>query len=1100
MKIDKKITFLIGDSGCGKSTHIINEIKNDTENHIRSFLIVPEQQTILSEREIASLLPPTAQRYCEVLSFTRLADKIFREHGGLRCSALSKSDRSLVMYRAICESRDILKEYKIKKGREHSCVALFLEAVNELKSYSVSRGDLEKATQDIENKRLKGRLEDVLNVWAVYERLLGEAYSDPVENILRLSRKLENLDYFKDCNIYIDSFYGFTKSQLDIIYHMMRQGGNVTIALDMPPMASVDSMQYAKIADAKGKLISIAKKAKIPKENIKFTSFDTDYKHKNEAIKYLFDNAWNFAATPLSDYSDVELVEAFDEFEECEYVAAKIKALITSSDEARYKDIAIIMRDANTYKGVIDYALKKFDIPYFFSSSVDVMSMPAVKMIFCALSAISGYRREDILSYIKCGYTDICEDELNDLESYIYRWNIYGRRFTDDDYWTGNPDGYLQKFSDEQRKTHERVLSARKKVLEKLEPLEAVFAKNETTKAVCAAVFSFLTAHNVMEQIQAEIIKVSRQEAYELSQVWNTLIEALDSLVTICSDSVLKPEDFSTVLRYALCERELSSIPTNEDVVFIGNADTMRAKNIKHAFILGVNEGVFPADVEDTGFFTDIDKTTLETCGIDLSSKSDMRADDELFNFKNAIGAPSSSLCVSCLKTNMDGKALQPSLAFIRLKSLLNIEEATKANTLKAIDKIYTRESALEYLTQASTAVGQAARRYFGIDKVVIGDFANDDNQVNEDFAKDYFGKFISLSKTTIESFASCHFKYYCSYVLGLKSSDRIYFKSNDVGVLNHYVIEKFFTLCKNQDFDASRLTLDDIQKMVVEIIDSYVASICSSAKVSKKLERLFSKLKKNLTLYLKNLIDEFAQSDFVPEYFELPLVGDGKSAPYSLKFKVGENATISLNGAVDRVDIYRKGDKTYVRIVDYKSGSQGASLEFLSKGFGLQMFIYLFTICKLGNCEFKNNLLNGTNEIIPAGIMYFPMNMSKKPIQRDVNIEGGELDAIEGLAINDKIARTGFFLDDVEIIALQDKDMNGRFLPDYKKNKGNYISLSKFDEIYDTLVTTVNQVGCELLSGAASANPIKVGKSSPCKYCEHKLICRSRRRIKDEY
>jgi len=41
-----------------------------------------------------------------------------------------------------------------------------------------------------------------------------------------------------------------------------------------------------------------------------------------------------------------------------------------------------------------------------------------VKMVFCALRAITSYRYEDVISYIKCGYTDLTEDELNELESY----------------------------------------------------------------------------------------------------------------------------------------------------------------------------------------------------------------------------------------------------------------------------------------------------------------------------------------------------------------------------------------------------------------------------------------------------------------------------------------------------------------------------------------------------------------------------------------------------------------------------------------------------------------------------------------------------------
>ena len=127
---------------------------------------------------------------------------------------------------------------------------------------------------------------------------------------------------------------------------------------------------------------------------------------------------------------------------------------------------------------------------------------------------------------------------------------------------------------------------------------------------------------------------------------------------------------------------------------------------------------------------------------------------------------------------------------------------------------------------------------------------------------------------------------------------------------------------------------------------------------------------------------------------------------------------------------------------------------------------------------------------------MYFPMNMGKKTIRHDIDIESGEVDKIESLAINEKITRTGFFLDDVEIIASQDK--SGKYLP--KKKSDNYLTLEEFENVYNTLVKTIDQIGVELLSGTAVAEPVKVGKSSPCKYCEHEVFCRSRRRMKDEH
>ena len=1081
------ISILLGDSGHGKSTFILDMLREDAKNHTRSLLIVPEQQTVDSEKAIATLLPPSAQLYCEAINFTRLANKVFREHGGLRYNYVTKSGRSLLMYQAICECRDSFTEYKIKKGRESGYVKMFLDVIGELKTYSVSTESIENAIQGLENQHLASRLTDVLLVWRVYESLLSESFSDSYDDMLLLEKKLSEIDYFKDANVYIDSFYSFTKSQLNIIYHIINQAKNVTIALDCPKDAEKSSMQYAKIAASKDKLLSMCKRLK---KDFTIVPFDTDYKHKSEEIKYLSQNVWTFNAPSIDKSDKVTLALAGDEFEECEYVASQIKKLILNGE--RYSSIAVIMRNSDTYRGIIDYAFDKYEIPYFFSSSVDIMSMPLIKMIFSALNAISAYRAEDVISYIKCGYTDITEDELAELESYLFRWNIYGKKFLNDDYFASNPDGYTQGFSESQAKRLSLVLDARKKVLDKLSILENAFIKKQTVLGCANAVFEFLEAHSVRAQIEKEIDSaISRKDAYELSQIWNILLKSLDNLAHICGEIQASSEDFTTLLRYSLDGNKLGSIPVGEDTVIIGDAPTIRTNGIKHAFVLGVNEGVFPAEIAEDRFFSDTDKITLETVGIDLSSKSDERADDELLYFKNAISCPSDTLTVSCLKTNLKGKALQPSIAFIRLNSLLGENyKPVDASFIPAIDKIYTKSVAAEYLSHENTPVGIASSELL-CTTVKSADFSNENARV--DSAPELLGSFISLSKSSIESFAYCKFKYYCSYVLRLKSSKKISFASNDVGTLNHLVIEKFFALARDEKIDASALSDEDIEKIVDDIIKSYALSVCGSSSTSNKLTYLFNKLKKSLIIYLKDLISEFGQSEFKPEYFELSLIGDGKSAPVSLKFKVGENATISLNGTVDRVDIFRKDNKTYVRIVDYKSGSEKISLEHLSRGFGMQLFIYLFTICKLRDCEFRSKLLSGTEEIIPAGLAYFPMNMDKRKIESDIDLESSELDQLEKQTVKDKIQRSGFFLDDIEIIKAQDRELSGRFA---STKKGDLLTPEAFDSIYEQIEATINEIGTQLLSGDASAIPVKLGQKSPCTYCEHMPICRSRRRV----
>ena len=132
------IKFLLGVQGTGKSTYILEQIEKDCSLNQKSILLVPEQQTLVSERELAMKLSPGAQLLTEATNFTRLANSVFRQVGGIKYNYVRKSECNLIMYKALCQVRDLLKHYNIPKGREKTCISLFLQAIGELKSYCVN--------------------------------------------------------------------------------------------------------------------------------------------------------------------------------------------------------------------------------------------------------------------------------------------------------------------------------------------------------------------------------------------------------------------------------------------------------------------------------------------------------------------------------------------------------------------------------------------------------------------------------------------------------------------------------------------------------------------------------------------------------------------------------------------------------------------------------------------------------------------------------------------------------------------------------------------------------------------------------------------------
>ncbi|MBQ7906586.1 MAG: PD-(D/E)XK nuclease family protein [Clostridia bacterium] len=1088
------VNLLYGDYGSGKSTYIIEKIKEDCQRGIPSFLIVPEQETVIAERQIATELEPRAQLYCEVTNFTRLANRVFRDFGGLKYNYISKSAKSLVMYRAICQCRENIKGYKIEKGHEKSCIAMFLQAINELKTYAVSIGSLEAALEKIKDEHLRNKLENIITIWPVYESILAERYCDPLDDAAMLARLADKKEYFKGYNVYIDSFYGFTQSQFEIIYFILRDAKNVTIAFDCPSGTKRGQMQYAKISESVYRIKELLADTEsyIPKE----CSFDKDQKHKGKDLAYIYKNIWNFSAPPKTWDKDVNLALCPDEFSECEYACSRIKELIFNGD--KYSDIAIIARNLSSYRGILDFTLKKYDIPYFFSLPSDLLGRPVVKMLFNALSAIVTYKAEDILSYVKCGYTDIDRQSEALLEEYIYRWGIYGRKFCDISYWASNPDGFAGMMSPEQEAKLTRILEAREAILSRLEILARAFSKNATVKDCAKAVVDFLNAHNVLEKLEKEKSEATKADAYIIVQMWEALLSSLDTIVDVCGDTTADPQAFASLLHYALLDAELSTIPTGEDNVLVAEASMVRARGIKHVFILGANEGVFPASVSDDSFFNDKDKSILkgiEGISIKLSESSSMRADDEYMFFRQSLAIASRSATVSALTGTIAGEKCKLSVGFNRIKELLTGISVTNTLNSQEIDKIYSPAMAREMLGTDDPSLGAAISQVLGVERR-CNSFSNTQSFIGDETIDGFFAGGRMLSQTAITTFLDCRFKFVCNYLLNLRSNKKFNFGSLEIGNLFHKVFEDILTKLR----DNKDLPCDDagITKLVEELTSDYINAICGGKPVSNKLSHLFSRMKTNLLTIVKKMVEEYRQGAFEPAFFELSFRDKSgtKSAP-PLEIPLSDGTSICLYGSADKIDVYRDENNTYVRVVDYKTGSKTFSMAQFNEGIQLQLFVYLFGLCKMKSCDFKTRLLDGRDRIVPAGAYYMPLNIDKLKADKETSIDDS---SYEAELLKSNALPSGRFLDDEAIVFLQDKNGDGTYLPRFvaegrKAKSSSYISEKEFDEMYDALCEKVASVVTSMKNGDVAALPREdsIFKCT-CDFCEFQPVCRRRK------
>ena len=133
------------------------------------------------------------------------------------------------------------------------------------------------------------------------------------------------------------------------------------------------------------------------------------------------------------------------------------------------------------------------------------------------------------------------------------------------------------------------------------------------------------------------------------------VLDLLDQIVEMMGTEKLSTELFTGVLGTGLTEMKMALVPPSLDQVLIGGMDRTRTGGVKYAFLLGINDGVLPAQFRTMGS----DRTgrvQLEDRGLELAPSISRRLLDERFLIYNALTSASNQLWVSYPAADDEGK------------------------------------------------------------------------------------------------------------------------------------------------------------------------------------------------------------------------------------------------------------------------------------------------------------------------------------------------------------------------------------------------------------------------------------------------------------
>ena len=923
------LKLICGPSGFGKTEQIRKSIEADIRAGVRSFLIIPEQQAYISERDLAEKLPRNAGTFFEVISFSGLAEKVFCKYGGITTESVSSAVSSLLMWHTLSTLSPLLEQYGNSAEGDLTLTKLMLSAVAEMRAGGVSAQALEDAATKMEaGSALQKKLSDLALIDATYHAKIEECFgADPSDKLLRLSTLLQKHNYFENCNVYFDSFTSFTVPEYAVLLQILKQANNVTVSLCCDSINS-KLPHFLSVSDTAKQLSHLADRADVAVEHVTLTT----KKEKAAALCVLEENIWQFSAskTPLPGDQSVRLSVASNIYEEAEAAALQICELVLSG--MRYGEVAIVVRDLDAYRGILDAAFERHGIPYFFSERTDLASKPIFRLILSALRAVSrNWRQIDIITLLKTG---LCGTDLRDsamFEEYVETWHIGGNRFLDD-VWNMNPDGLTTERSPRADEILDAANRVRRKLMKPLSRLSASLRTSRRLEDRCRALYDYLCEIELpsllSSRAKTELSLGQVREASESLRLYSTLLDTLTTLCKLLPDCELSIEDFIAALTLVFSNADLGSVPTTQDCVVVGSADTLRVENVRASILLGLCEGEFPRAVSDDGILTEADKEALEEYGVILQSRERMRSSEELFYVYRAMSKPSEFLSLFTHAKQTDGSARTPSLAFNRASFLLDkkpeIIDFAEIRQARALPL----DEELKKPLQAPTAQERVALR---------------------------------LSQSKIQTFVLCPYRYFSTYSLKLRERKDSQPSYADDGTFLHYVFEHFLRASLSDDGKLILPSHEDVEPLADRIITDYIGEVCPfpTENMDNRLLHLYSRLRRLALKMLHEILGEIRAGLFVPTYFEkgIGTRDEGSLPPVRLTLKNG--SSVLLSGKIDRVDIYENDEKLYFRVVDYKSGKHTFSLDEVRSGMDIQLILYLFAL--------KGAMPNAT----PAGAQY---------------------------------------------------------------------------------------------------------------------------------
>lgn len=1081
------LQFIIGNSGAGKSgTAYENIIREASANPDRLYyVIVPEQFTMQTQKTLVEMHPDGGILNIDILSFERLAYRVFEEVGGDTRRIMEETGKNMVLQKLVqMNQKDLvyLRNQMKKPGYLDEVKSL----ISEFMQYEIKEEELDEMIRESEDKTLlQMKLQDVKVLYQAFREYLSGHFMTAEEVLEVLAKEIQFSEKLKGSVLLLDGYTGFTPVQLEVLRELLAvcERVSVTVTMDVREQFLAMGKPHELFYMSHKMIRSLAELTKDIEEPVWVAPGRKSRFADAPALDFLEQHLFRYhRAVYEREQQEIQIFSARDPEKEMEETARRILRLVREKDH-RYGQIAVITGNLEEYGSVAAQVFEDAGIPYFIDEKHSILMNPFVEYLRAALEmVVQGFSYESVFRYLRCGMSDISRSEADKLENYVIALGIRGIRRWREKWvriYRGMDPDQIQEINEiRERFVGETGILA-----------DGFSGKKKTVEEYCRYLYEFI----VQSQIQQ---KLKGQEFYfhetgnkamekEYAQIFGIMMELLDKMAEILGDEVVSPEEFRQILETGMTQAKVALIPPSMDQVLIGDMERTRLKDVRALFFVGVNEGNIPKNTQSGGILTEMDRDFFKDQGMELAPGPKELMNMQRFYLYLNLTKPRELLSLSYSQSNGRGEACSPAFLIHTIKSLFPKLKETRADQPESqMELLETPGTSLEYLLEGLSEENTdeldpvfeelyswylRSPKYRELaEKLTDAAFLRKpEDKVSASVAKALYGEVSPHGATRLERFSACAFAHFLKYGLAVTERVEYEFKAMDMGNVIHQALENFAVELRRKRLDWSDLDDKVRDEIADECLDKVAADYGNTIlKSSARNHYMVERTRRILRRTVWALQEQLKNGEFHPEGFEVSIGG----------------------GRIDRLDVLKEDNKVYVKIIDYKTGNTSFDLVSIYHGLQLQLVVYMDAAVQAEQRKYPDC------EVEPAGIFYY--NVKDPMIQKTLQEDLDELDP----EIMKKLKMNGLVSSAPEVIRKLDASYVSLPLAYTSKGalrKGSSVaSPERFRLLNDYVKKKITEVQDAILTGKADASPYEMGNKNACTYCAYQGSCGFDRKI----